>query len=127
MSGCLLVMIIDPRYADIDNLQITGTIVAPNQQSAWNSNEHGMWLQFYGIFGLTIGGGGVINGQGQDWWSKFCKVHEQHVSISISPSLFFTVLSHSLTFLHLSTIEYPHMTPSSSPLTSTIHSGLSKS
>lgn len=82
MSGCLRVMIIDTWYADIDNMQITGTIVAPNQQSAWNSDERGMWLQFSGISGLTIEGGGVIDGQGQDWWSKSCKVHEQNVSVS---------------------------------------------
>lgn len=123
MSGCLPVMTIDAKYADIDYLQITGTIVAPNQQSAWNSNERGMWLRFSGISGLTIEGGGVIDGQGQAWWSKSCKVHEQHVSISISPGLFVTIVSHSLIFHRLSSIEYPRTTPP----TSTIRTHLSNS
>eukprot|EP00253_Pinus_taeda_P011575 PITA_11575 len=60
-----------------DDRTITGTIVAPNKQSAWNSDELNLWIRFYGISGLTIEGGGVIDGQGQDWWSKSCKVNNQ--------------------------------------------------
>eukprot|EP00253_Pinus_taeda_P011171 PITA_11171 len=60
-----------------DDRTITGTIVAPNKQSAWNSDELNLWIRFYGISGLTIEGGGVIDGQGQDWWSKSCKVNKQ--------------------------------------------------
>eukprot|EP00253_Pinus_taeda_P006814 PITA_06814 len=59
------------------SVEITGTIVAPNKQSAWNSDELNLWIRFYGISGLTIEGGGVIDGQGQDWWSKSCKVNKQ--------------------------------------------------
>eukprot|EP00253_Pinus_taeda_P013764 PITA_13764 len=59
------------------SVEITGTIVAPNKQSAWNSDELNLWIRFYGISGLTIEGGGVIDGQGQDWWSKSCKVNNQ--------------------------------------------------
>eukprot|EP00253_Pinus_taeda_P019022 PITA_19022 len=59
------------------SVEITGTIVAPNKQSAWNSDELNQWIRFYGISGLTIEGGGVIDGQGQDWWSKSCKVNNQ--------------------------------------------------
>eukprot|EP00253_Pinus_taeda_P017289 PITA_17289 len=59
------------------SVEITGTIVAPNKQSAWNSDELNLWIRFYAISGLTIEGGGVIDGQGQDWWSKSCKVNKQ--------------------------------------------------
>eukprot|EP00253_Pinus_taeda_P022560 PITA_22560 len=58
------------------SVEISGTIIAP-KQSAWNSSELNQWIRFYGISGLTIEGGGVIDGQGQDWWSKSCKVHNQ--------------------------------------------------
>lgn len=68
-------------FSEIVKFQITGTILAPKERSAWNSNELGMWVQFSSISGLTIEGGGVINGQGQDWWAKSCKVNKQQVSV----------------------------------------------
>jgi len=69
--------------ANIVNLQITGTIVAPKERSAWNSNELDLWLRFSGISGLTIEGEGVIDGQGQAWWSESCKVNGQSVRVSL--------------------------------------------
>ena len=68
-------------------MQITGTIVAPDKQSAWNSGEINLWIRFYGISGLTIEGGGVIDGQGQDWWSKSCKVNQQQVRVPFNSSV----------------------------------------
>ena len=89
MLDCMIFKMIDAvkLAADIVNLQITVTIVAPKERSAWNSNELGLWLRFSGISGLTIEGGGVIDGQGQDWWSKSCKVNKQHVRVSFNCSV----------------------------------------
>lgn len=67
------------------SVEITGTIVAPNKQSAWNSDELNLWIRFYGISGLTIEGDGVIDGQGKDWWSKSCKVNKQEGCLDAAP------------------------------------------
>lgn len=67
------------------SVEITGTIVAPKEPSAWNNNELDLWLRFSSISGLTIEGGGVIDGQGQDWWSKSCKVNKQHGCLDGAP------------------------------------------
>lgn len=31
------------------------------------------WLYIYGVDGLSISGGGTIDGMGQQWWASTCK------------------------------------------------------
>ncbi|GLJ21764.1 hypothetical protein SUGI_0406170 [Cryptomeria japonica] len=58
-------------------VHIRGVIIAP-QQSAWKNGDTSKWLEFSGITGLRIGGGGIINGQGHLWWEKSCKVNKKN-------------------------------------------------
>ncbi|OIV98294.1 hypothetical protein TanjilG_16621 [Lupinus angustifolius] len=55
------------------HVKLLGTIIAPSKVGnwKWNSNDRDTWIRFYNINGLVIGGGGVIDGQGNTWWS--CK------------------------------------------------------
>ncbi|KAL6272648.1 hypothetical protein ACE6H2_023340 [Prunus campanulata] len=55
--------------------QIQGSIVAPNNIGAWTNKE--MWIQFSNVQGLSVNGGGRIDGNGAVWWkacgSKGCQ------------------------------------------------------
>jgi galacturan 1,4-alpha-galacturonidase len=31
------------------------------------------WLYVYGVDGLSVSGGGTIDGMGQEWWASSCK------------------------------------------------------
>jgi len=31
------------------------------------------WLYIYGVDGLSVSGGGTIDGSGQQWWASTCK------------------------------------------------------
>jgi len=81
-----------------------------------------VWIRFYAISGLTIEGGGVIDGQGQDWWSKSCKVNKQQVRVpfncSVSPHRcahvaaknWVVLLNHTKGFSHLPNKRCTHGT-----------------
>ncbi|GLJ51757.1 hypothetical protein SUGI_1099900 [Cryptomeria japonica] len=60
------------------SVHIAGKIVAPKSPSAWNRNDRTLWIQFLGVSGLTIDGGGIIDGKGYIWWSKSCKVNDNY-------------------------------------------------
>ncbi|KAL4589118.1 hypothetical protein LXL04_002020 [Taraxacum kok-saghyz] len=55
-------------------LQISGSIVAPNNPDVWNGNDTHKWLYFHNMDHLTVEGGGTINGMGQQWWTSSCKI-----------------------------------------------------
>jgi len=46
---------------------ISGTVVAP--QDPWNLQDQTSWLQFSYLQGITVQGGGIIDGSGQKWWA----------------------------------------------------------
>ncbi|KAK7851186.1 putative polygalacturonase [Quercus suber] len=69
-------------------IQISGTIVAPEDPDAWQDLSHRKWLYFQGVNHLTIEGGGTINGMGQEWWARSCKTNSTNVLPSCSLSLF---------------------------------------
>ncbi|CAN1150948.1 Probable polygalacturonase At3g15720 [Linum perenne] len=48
-------------------VKLQGTLVAPGNVNAWGTNE-GSWIQFAYVGGLTVNGGGKLDGQGQIWW-----------------------------------------------------------
>ncbi|KAF5741726.1 polygalacturonase [Tripterygium wilfordii] len=56
-------------------LRVSGTIVAPKDPDAWNGLNPRKWLYFHGVNHLTMEGGGKINGMGQKWWARSCKIN----------------------------------------------------
>ncbi|CAI0392561.1 unnamed protein product [Linum tenue] len=53
-------------------IQLQGTLVAPGSMNAWDDNNKEKWIQFMQVNGLTIYGGGQIDGQGKIWWD-YCQ------------------------------------------------------
>ncbi|KAK9130741.1 hypothetical protein Sjap_011228 [Stephania japonica] len=59
-------------------LKVYGTIVAPKDPGIWDGLNPRKWLYFHSVKHLTIDGGGVINGMGEEWWSRSCKVNSSN-------------------------------------------------
>lgn len=57
-------------------LDISGTIVAPEDPAAWKGLNHRKWLYFHGVKHLTVEGGGTVNGRGWLWWAQSCKINK---------------------------------------------------
>ncbi|CAL5444079.1 unnamed protein product [Camellia sinensis] len=57
-------------------LRISGTIVAPKDPDVWDGLNPRKWLYFHGVNHLTVEGGGIIDGMGQEWWSRSCKINK---------------------------------------------------
>ncbi|XP_078435747.1 polygalacturonase-like [Wolffia australiana] len=53
---------------------IKGMIQASERISDWNGLDRKLWLLFDKVDGLTVLGGGSIDGSGQVWWKLSCKV-----------------------------------------------------
>ncbi|MCL7033153.1 hypothetical protein MKW94_003347 [Papaver nudicaule] len=74
--GCYLVSPVDfagPCRSKV-TLKISGTIVAPNDPEVWHDLNPRKWLYFHGVKHLAIEGG-VIDGMGEEWWQRSCKVN----------------------------------------------------
>ncbi|KAI3810714.1 hypothetical protein L1987_20336 [Smallanthus sonchifolius] len=57
--------------------QIEGTIMAPDGPSLWPKGlSRRQWLVFYRVNGMSLQGGGVIDGRGEKWWDLPCKPHK---------------------------------------------------
>ncbi|TKW26115.1 hypothetical protein SEVIR_3G165200v4 [Setaria viridis] len=54
-------------------LLISGSIVAPASPDEWAGRDPMKWLYIYGVDGLSVSGGGTIDGSGQQWWASTCK------------------------------------------------------
>lgn len=72
----------------IVSLQLKGTLMAPSKD-AWPS-DNDKWIQFVDIDGLTINGGGKMNGQGSLWW-KGCEEHCDHPTVKFKISFCFNL------------------------------------
>ncbi|GMN25777.1 hypothetical protein TIFTF001_001051 [Ficus carica] len=58
-------------------LQIDGTLMPPDGPDSWSKNSSKrQWLVFYKINGMSMQGGGVIDGRGEKWWDLPCKPHK---------------------------------------------------
>ncbi|XP_076934628.1 polygalacturonase-like [Bidens hawaiensis] len=57
-------------------MQISGTILGSKQESKYKKDER-HWLRVDKVDNLVIEGGGVIDGNGDYWWKKSCKVDEK--------------------------------------------------
>ena len=62
--------------------QVNGDLIAPTDNSLWNQQNR-YWLQFKSVNGLTVNGGGRLDGQGASWWNNICKENQQ-VAIKLS-------------------------------------------
>lgn len=57
--------------------QIEGTVIPPDGPDSWpKNNSRRQWLVFYRINGMSMQGGGVIDGRGEKWWDLPCKPHK---------------------------------------------------
>ncbi|XP_009615869.1 polygalacturonase At1g48100-like [Nicotiana tomentosiformis] len=57
--------------------QIEGTIMPPDGPDSWpKSVSKRQWLVFYRIDGMSMQGGGLIDGKGEKWWNLPCKPHK---------------------------------------------------
>uniref|UniRef100_A0A0V0I5L0 endo-polygalacturonase n=1 Tax=Solanum chacoense TaxID=4108 RepID=A0A0V0I5L0_SOLCH len=57
------------------SIRIAGTILAPKDPEVWDDLNPRKWLYFFRVKHLTVEGGGIINGMGQEWWARSCKVN----------------------------------------------------
>ncbi|KAM3261413.1 hypothetical protein ACQJBY_052213 [Aegilops geniculata] len=55
---------------------VKGTLAAPRSRSAWRDNDTSRWIMVQGVTGLTVSGGGTINGNGDVWWTNSCKTNK---------------------------------------------------
>ncbi|CAH1432260.1 unnamed protein product [Lactuca virosa] len=56
-------------------MEVSGTILASKQESKYKKDER-HWLRVDHVDNLLIRGGGVIDGNGDFWWSNSCKVNK---------------------------------------------------
>ncbi|KAL5196629.1 hypothetical protein ABZP36_000141 [Zizania latifolia] len=58
-------------------LMIEGTLVAPPRSSDWSKETIRHWIMFNGASGLTVAGGGTVDGNGKNWWQNSCKTNSK--------------------------------------------------
>lgn len=58
-------------------MKIEGTIMAPDGPNLWPKGlSKRQWLVFYRVNGMSLQGGGLIDGRGEKWWDLPCKPHK---------------------------------------------------
>lgn len=56
--------------------QVEGVIMPPDGPDCWpEKDSKRQWLVFYELEGMTLGGGGTVEGNGEEWWKLPCKPH----------------------------------------------------
>jgi polygalacturonase len=63
---------------------VEGTLVASRDRSDWIGGGGGTdrrrhWIVFRQVDGLTVGGGGAVDGSGETWWKHSCKINKDLV------------------------------------------------
>ncbi|KAG8389608.1 hypothetical protein BUALT_Bualt02G0246800 [Buddleja alternifolia] len=57
--------------------QVDGTIMPPDGPDSWpKNNSRRQWLVFYRVNEMSLQGGGLIDGRGEQWWELPCKPHK---------------------------------------------------
>ncbi|KAK8664168.1 hypothetical protein V6N13_083967 [Hibiscus sabdariffa] len=64
-----------PCKSSTIQVQLSGTILAPDGPDQWKSTDLSTWLAFQGVNGLRIYGKGTLDGRGKGWWDRSCKYH----------------------------------------------------
>ncbi|PAN44418.1 hypothetical protein PAHAL_9G041500 [Panicum hallii] len=57
-------------------LTVQGTLVASPNRADWSDRDRRHWIVFRAVDGLTVNGGGVIDGNGETWWKNSCKINK---------------------------------------------------
>lgn len=91
-----------PCKSDHLTAQISGRIIAPHDPCRWNLQERNEWLMFSKVQGLTINGGGIIDGTGQKWWDGDCDRDQNHMCLNI-PTAF---VVYSSSNVHLRDLKF---------------------
>ncbi|KAH9328950.1 hypothetical protein KI387_001058, partial [Taxus chinensis] len=81
------VTFVGPCKNDNITMQITGELIASTNNDLWSGKNKNYWLQFTDVKGLTIEGGGILDGQGASWWPK---INENQTNQNGPTSLRFT-------------------------------------
>lgn len=68
--------------------KIDGTIMPPDGPESWPQiKSKRQWLVFYRINGMSMQGGGLIDGKGEKWWNLPCKPHRVKSKFKTNPVL----------------------------------------
>ncbi|KEH39601.1 polygalacturonase [Medicago truncatula] len=70
-------------------LRILGAIVAPRNPDVWHGLNKRKWIYFHGVNHLSVEGGGRIDGMGQEWWSRSCKINTTNPCLPAPTALTF--------------------------------------
>ncbi|XP_073137921.1 polygalacturonase-like [Henckelia pumila] len=76
-----------PCKSDI-TVQIAGTIIASDDRSNYKKDAR-HWLVFDKVINLSVGGGGIIDGNGNIWWENSCKINKTKPSKGAPTALTF--------------------------------------
>ncbi|XP_042456082.1 polygalacturonase-like [Zingiber officinale] len=68
-------------------VMIKGSVEAPVDRSLWAGKRY--WIMFSGVDNLSVGGGGVINGNGNVWWQNSCKIKKSSPCVDAPTALTF--------------------------------------
>nr|POE99719.1 putative polygalacturonase [Quercus suber] len=112
-----------PCKSDSIQVQVLGTILAPNTTEGWTNCYANTWLGFRNVSNLIVNGSGEINGSGSIWWRNFSVQALRFYNCS---NLQHSGLTHldsprnhiSITFCDNATLSYLNISaPKSSPNT----------
>ncbi|KAI3887883.1 hypothetical protein MKX03_000590 [Papaver bracteatum] len=93
-------------------VEISGTIVAPLTLKEWGwPNNIRRWIVFEKVDGLTVQGGGIINGRGNCWWENSCNNGNLKNRPGCSGSQ-----PHSVNFFATSNSQLKDLTVTNSPM-----------
>eukprot|EP01018_Ginkgo_biloba_P018146 Gb_12018 [translate_table: standard] len=85
-------------------VQVSGTIIAPEDPSVWEETDSSLWLGFHGVNDLTVEGGGSIYGRGEKWWAQSCKINKTNPCRSAPTAVTF-VSSNNLIVRNLTVVN----------------------
>lgn len=92
-------------------VQVLGKIVAPKDPSVWKGLNSRLWLHFYSVDDLTVEGGGTIDGSGEEWWNKSCKINKSNPCSSAPTALTFESINNlRVRDLNVQNSQQMHMT-----------------
>ena len=62
-----------------------GSIQAPHSPLTWRRQNPRRWLYFQEVTNLSLRGRGegIVNGMGEKWWAKSCKVRKTNVRLTL--------------------------------------------
>jgi polygalacturonase len=71
-----LITLAGPCKSSSVAVSVQGTLVASPNRADWSDEDRRHWVVFRRVDGLTVNGGGAIDGNGETWWKNSCKVNK---------------------------------------------------